>query len=256
AYVVADPSGGGASTPGRKAAPQKATPQSAAGNAGLFLILGLIIGGGIGYALHGATGPREQGGMPKGPSDVMRGAGGSDAGSGMGGDAGAGMGGDAGSGMGGAPAGGGMGGGAPSQMPPQVVAMVQQYRAALAKDPNDVDANIGFGNLLFDSSQWEKAVDHYGRALAKNPRNADVRVDRAIALHNLDRNDEAKVELERVTREQPTHRNGWLNLGVVDATIGDRPGAIAAWEQYLKLDPNGEHAEAIRAQIQELKKSS
>ena len=116
--------------------------------------------------------------------------------------------------------------------------MVQQYREALAKDPNDVDANIGFGNLLFDSSQWEKAVDHYGRALAKAPGNADVRVDRAIALHNLDRNDEALKELQRVTREQPTHKNAWLNLGVISATLGDRAGAIAAWEQYLKLDPN------------------
>jgi len=173
--------------------------------------------------------------MPRGPSDIMSGAGGDAGGGAMG---------------------GGMGGsGAPSQMPPQVVAMVQQYRAALAKDPDDVDANIGLGNLLFDSSQWEKAVDHYGRALAKVPRNADVRVDRAIALHNLNRNDEAKTELERVTKEQPTHRNAWLNLGVIDATIGDRAGAIAAWEQYLKLEPNGDHADAIRAQIQELKKT-
>jgi hypothetical protein len=234
-----------ASASGPKPAVPKTSPRgAAAGNAGLFLILGLIIGGAIGYVLHGAAGPRSEGGMPRGPADVMRGsAAGNDGASGMGGGMGAG-------------GGGAGGGGTPPQMPPQVVAMVQQYREALAKDPNDVDANIGFGNLLFDSSQWEKAADHYGRALAKAPGNADVRVDRAIALHNLDRNDEALKELQRVTREAPTHKNAWLNLGVISATLGDRAGAIAAWEQYLKLDPSGEHADAIRAQIEDLKKAS
>lgn len=242
AYLMGTPAAG-ASAPGPKQAASKVSPQGAAtGNAALFLILGLIIGGAIGYVLHGAAGPRGEGGMPRGPADVMRGsaATGDDGSSGMGGGMGA----------------GGAGGGTPPQMPPQVVAMVQEYRKALAKDPNDVEANIGFGNLLFDSSQWEKAVDHYGRALAKVPGNADVRVDRAIALHNLDRNDEALKELQRVTREQPTHKGAWLNLGVISATLGDNAGAIAAWEQYLKLDPNSEHAGAIRAQIAELKKAS
>ena len=72
---------------------------AAAGNAGLFLILGLIIGGAIGYVLHGAAGPRGEGGMPRGPADVMRGsaAAGDDGASGMAG----GMGG--GGGMGGEP---------------------------------------------------------------------------------------------------------------------------------------------------------
>jgi tetratricopeptide (TPR) repeat protein len=170
--------------------------------------------------------------MPTGPADIMSGAGG--------------------------PAGGGagMGGGSPPQMPPQVAEMVQQYRQALARDPDDVDANIGLGNLLFDSGQWQKAVEHYGRALAKAPGNADVRVDRAVALHNLSRNDEALKELERVTREHPQHLNAWLNTGVIEATVGDRAGAIRAWEQYLKLAPSGQHADAIRAQIEELKKGA
>lgn len=242
AYVVGTPAAGASASGPKPAAPKAQPGSAAAGNAGLFLILGLIIGGAIGYVLHGAAGPRGEGGMPRGPADVMRG-------SAAAGDDGA-------SGMAGGMGGGAGGGGTPPQMPPQVVAMVQQYREALAKDPNDVDANIGFGNLLFDSSQWEKAADHYGRALAKAPGNADVRVDRAIALHNLNRNDEALKELQRVTREQPTHKNGWLNLGVISATLGDRAGAIAAWEQYLKLDPSGEHADAIRAQIEELKKAS
>jgi cytochrome c-type biogenesis protein CcmH/NrfG len=205
----------------------------------VFLLVGLLAGGAIGYALHGSIGPREEGGMPTGPADVMSGMAAGEAGQSEG-----------------APS-SGMPAGTPpagAQMPPQVVAMVQEYRNALDKNPDDVDANIGFGNLLFDSSQWQKAVDHYGRALAKAPGNADVRVDMAIALHNLGQDKRAREEIERVTREHPDHKNAWLNLGVVNATLGDRTGAIRAWERYLALDPNGPHTEEIQAQIEGLRK--
>jgi len=146
--------------------------------------------------------------------------------------------------------GAGMSGG---QMPPEVVAAVQKYRAALAADPNDLQANIGLGNLEFDSQQWDKAIDHYSRALEKDPKNGDVRVDRAIAYHSVGKDAQAKAELVRVTKDNPEHRNAWLNLGVVSAETNDKAGAIRAWEQYLKLEPNGPHAAAIKDELNRLK---
>ena len=259
AYLVAAPAAAGPSSSrpegtrgGALPGARKTASGGSPGPSWLFLVIGLACGGAVGYALHGAVGPRDQGGMPKGPSDVMRGAAGADEAGGMGDAGGTG-------GVGGADAGAGaaMGGGQkPPQMPPQVVAMVQKYRQALARDPDDLEANIGFGNLLFDSGQWQKAIDHYQRALKKSPGDADVRVDMAVAIHSLGQNDIARKELERVTREKPTHLNAWLNLGVVAATLGDNTGAIRAWERYLELDPQGEHAGAVRAQIEMLKKGS
>jgi hypothetical protein len=197
----------------------------------IYLIAGLLIGGAVGYALHSSVGPGGDG--PPGPSDMM------------GGGAGAGG------------AGGGMGApGGAAQMPPEVTAAVQRYRQALRVDPNDKDANIGLGNLLFDSGQYEKAIDHYSKALEKDPRNADVRVDRAIAYHSLGQDPKAKEEMLRVTRERPDHPNAWLNLGVVSAGTGDNATAIRAWEEYLKLQPSGPHAAAIREELAALKKRS
>lgn len=201
----------------------------------IFLLAGLLAGGAIGYAIHGSLGGHEEGGPAPTGNDAMGGT--------------APQGGDNGPASAGGPPPG-------AQMPPQVMAMVQQYRAALEKNPDDVAANIGFGDLLFDSAQWEKAVDHYGRALAKDPGNADVRVDMAIAYHNLGQDQRAREEMERVTHDHPDHKQAWLNLGVVSATMGDRAGAIRAWERYLTLDPNGPHAPEIRAQIEELRKQS
>ena len=201
------------------------------GVAWLLLVVGLAVGGMVGFALHSAIGPRGEAGMPAGPADILAGGSG-----------------------GGAP-GAGAGAGAPQGMPAQVVQMVQAYKAALAKNPKDLEANIGLGNLEFDSAQWEKAIDYYTRSLAIDPRNADVRVDRAIAYHSSGQNDLAKKELLRVTREKPDHKNAWLNLGIVMRETGDLTGAAGAWERYLELDPNGEHAADIRQELANLKQA-
>ena len=219
------------SRPGANRTPAAAST-AISGTSWIFLVAGLLCGGAIGYTLHGAVGPRaEEGGIAP-PSDAM------------------------GSGMGGPPAGGAPAGMPQGQMPAQVMQMIGEYREKLAKNPDDVEANIGLGNLEFDSNQWEKAVEHYQKALDKSPGNADVRVDMAVAYHNLGQNDKAKAEMERVTKEHPDHRNAWLNLGVVCSDMGDKAGAIKSWEQYLKLEPNGPHSASIRAQIEDMKRGS
>jgi tetratricopeptide (TPR) repeat protein len=207
----------------------------------LLLVVGLAVGGMVGYALHSAVGPRaEEGGAPQGPADIMAGASGDGGGSAAGG-------------MGGM--GGGAPGGAPQSMPGPVMQMVAGYKATLMKNPKDAEALIGLGNLEFDSGQWQHAIDYYSRALEVDAKNADVRVDRAIAYHSSGQDDVAKKELLRVTREKPEHKNAWLNLGVVNNQMGDRAGARAAWEHYLELDPQGEHAATVRQEIEALKQA-
>ncbi len=193
-----------------------------------FLVIGLVVGGAVGYSLRAAVTPRADGGMPTGPADVMSGGG---------------------------AMGGGMGGsGMPSnQMLPEVIEALAKYRNALAENPNDLQANIGMGNMMFDSNKWDKAIEHYSKALEVDPKNADVRVDRAIAYHSLGQNDKALADMKQVTREQPTHKNAWLNLGVVAGAMGDKKTNIEAWEQYLKLEPSGPHSEAIRGELARLK---
>jgi Flp pilus assembly protein TadD len=200
-----------------------------------LLVAGLAVGGVIGYTLRSSVGPRDEGGMPTGPADIMAG---SEAG------AGSGM-------MGGMPGGTGS---PPGSMPTQVMQMIQSYKAVLAKNPDDLEANIGLGNLEFDSGQWSKAIESYTRALKIDPKNADVLVDRAIAYHSTGANDVAKTELLRVTKEFPQHKNAWLNLGVVASQLGERPVALQAWQRYLELAPTGEHSEAIRQEIENLKR--
>src|SRR6185295_18221993 len=72
------------------------------GIAWLLLVVGLAVGGMVGFALHSAVGPRAESEMPQGPADIMAGNSGAPEG---------------GSGMGGAP------GSAPQSMPAPVMQM-------------------------------------------------------------------------------------------------------------------------------------
>lgn len=198
----------------------------------LMLAVGLVVGGAVGYALRSGSAPGTGGGAPAGPADPMSGGG-------MGG------------GMGGA------GGGMPTggAMPAEVMELIQKYHAALAQNPDDIQAHVGLGNLFFDSGQWAKAAEHYAEALKRDAKNADVRVDMAIAFHNVGDDARARQELERVTKENPQHKNAWFNLGVVAGAAGDKATNIRAWEQYLKIDPNGERSAGVRDELARLKQA-
>jgi len=237
AYIVSAP--GVSSSAGQPRAHGTARTPSR-GKAGLppwaFLVIGLIAGGAIGYALRAAVTPRMEGGMPTGPADVMAG-GGSPVDGGMGGDAG----------------GGDAGGMQKTQMMPEVIQALAKYRNALATDPTNVEANVGMGNLMFDAGKWDKAIEYYTTALQKDPKNADVGVDRAVAYHSLGQDKRALEELKRITRENPNHKNAWLNLGVVAGSMGDNKTNIEAWETYLKLEPTGQHSDAVRGELAKLR---
>lgn len=191
----------------------------------LLLAVGLAVGGMIGYTLHGSVGPRAEEGDVSAPSGGMM------------------------------PGGTTPGGAAPGgPMPPDVMKAVESYRAALAKNPDDVQAHIGLGNLDFDSGQWQQAIAHYTTALGLDPKNPDVRVDRAIAYHNLGQDEQAVAEMAAVTKSNPTHKNAWLNLGVVSSGMGNRKVAIEAYERFLALEPNGERSDRVRKDLAEMKK--
>lgn len=67
----------------------------------------------------------------------------------------------------------------------------------------------------------------------------------ARMLSAMGRRAEATAVFERVTREQPTRRAGWYNLGIWLEAQGDLPGARASFERALTIDPD--YARALDA---------
>jgi tetratricopeptide (TPR) repeat protein len=148
------------------------------------------------------------------------------------------------------------GGSAPPGPQPKPVSAeeVNLLENAVKADPNNLDALVRLGNIYFDANQPQKAIEAYERALKINPKNGDVRTDMAVMYRNLKDYDRAIAELKRAAADDPKHANSRYNLGII--LLHDKKdfkGAIAAWEDFLKIEPVGERADMIRERLKQLK---
>jgi len=136
----------------------------------------------------------------------------------------------------------------------EVASQIQTLKEIVKKDPKNLPAWVELGNLYFDSDQPKEAIEAYSHYLAVKPDNPDVRTDMGIMYRKLGQFDRALEEFRKAAQTDPKHVNSRYNIGLV--LLHDKQdikGAIKAWEEYLKVDPNSERAQRIRAQIEKMK---
>jgi cytochrome c-type biogenesis protein CcmH/NrfG len=149
--------------------------------------------------------------------------------------------------------------GAPVKAPPardsnEVTFEIQSLKEIVKKDPKNLPAWVELGNLYFDTDQPKEAIEAYSQYLAVKPDNPDVRTDMGIMYRKLGQFDRAIEEFRKAAQSDPKHINSQYNIGLVLLhDKQDMKGAIKAWEEYLKVDPNSERAQRIRTQIEKMK---
>jgi cytochrome c-type biogenesis protein CcmH/NrfG len=150
----------------------------------------------------------------------------------------------------------------PAPTPPardsvEVASQIQTLKEIVKKDPKNLPAWVELGNLYFDSDRPKEAIEAYSRYLAVKPDNPDVRTDMGIMYRKMGQFDKALEEFRKAAQIDPKHANSRYNIGIVLLhDKHDMKGAIAAWEDYLKVDPSSERAQRIRAQIEKMKAMS
>jgi len=151
---------------------------------------------------------------------------------------------------------------APAAAPPprdtiEATSQIQTLKEIVKKDPKNLPAWVELGNLYFDTDQPKEAIEAYGQYLAIKPNNADVRTDMGIMYRKLGQFDKAIQEFKKAAQSDPKHVNSRYNIGLV--LLHDKQdiqGAVKAWEEYLKVDPNSEKAQRISAQIEKMRSMS
>lgn len=149
--------------------------------------------------------------------------------------------------------------GVPAPGPPardsiEVASQIKTLKEIVTKDPKNLPAWVELGNLYFDTDQPKEAIEAYSQYLAVKPDNPDVRTDMGIMYRKLGQFDKAIEEFRKAAQSDPKHVNSRYNIGLV--LLHDKQdikSAIKAWEDYLKVDPNSERAQRIRAQIEKMK---
>jgi cytochrome c-type biogenesis protein CcmH/NrfG len=127
--------------------------------------------------------------------------------------------------------------------PEQQKAMVDRAAApllqAVQSNPNDFDSLVKLANLYFDGQQYEQAILYYERGLTITPDNPDVLTDLGTAYWYAGSPDKALYDFQKSLKVRPNHPGTLFNMGVVKwQGKGDPAGAVAAWQELLKTNPD------------------
>lgn len=114
-------------------------------------------------------------------------------------------------------------------------AALQQQAQADAGNPAGW---VRLGHAYFDSARHAEAIDAYEKALALDAGNADVWVDLGVMYRRSSNPQKAVDCFKRATAVNPRHETARFNMGIVLLhDLGDRAGALAAWENLLASNP-------------------
>jgi cytochrome c-type biogenesis protein CcmH/NrfG len=108
----------------------------------------------------------------------------------------------------------------------------------LKTDPNNSDVLIQVGKIYSATHQFKEAASYYGKALQVDPKNVAIRTEMASCLYYNGDVDEAISQLQQSLHYDPKDANSLFNLGMIKwQGKQDRKGALAAWQQLLKSNP-------------------
>ena len=134
------------------------------------------------------------------------------------------------------------------------VAEIENYREILRKDPNNLQALIGIGNLYFDTKQDSLAIENYRKALAIDPTNANVRTDMAVCFRRSGNPAQAIEELKKAISTAPRHAQARYNLGLILIhDMRDVEGGIKAWEALLENVPDYPYRDNLKAEVAKMR---
>lgn len=131
---------------------------------------------------------------------------------------------------------------------------LELLKNVIAKDPNNFNALVQLAHHYFDANQPMEAVKAYGDALALKPNDADLLTDQGVMFRRLGWYDKAIENFSRAADADPKHIHSLYNLGIVYRyDLNDFPNAIEAWGRFLQRDPQGESAQSVRSEIDQMR---
>ena len=139
---------------------------------------------------------------------------------------------------------------------------IDNYQKAMQLTPNDASLHNNLGSLYAEMGKVAEAQAEFQKAADLNPAGASgYYYNLGVVMVNQGKMDEAAVSLKKATDLDPTNANAfyWYGMALLgkaetkpDGTIVAVPGTIEAFQNYLKLQPNGQWAQAAQASLDQV----
>jgi cytochrome c-type biogenesis protein CcmH/NrfG len=121
----------------------------------------------------------------------------------------------------------------------------------LKSNPKDSASLMQVGAIYYTTGQYTEASAYYERALQTEPANVADRVKLATSLYREGDADAAIAQLNKALTYDPKDANTLFDLGMIKLQgKQDGKGALAAWRQLLKSNP--QMSTDHKAQVQRL----
>jgi len=135
--------------------------------------------------------------------------------------------------------------GAPAKMPSltdmkhMADKQAEPVLAKLKTDPRNSGLLNQLGTIYKKTHQFKDAAGYYQKALDVDPKNVAARTDLASCMFYEGDADGALQQLQQSLSYDPKDANSLFNLGLIRLQAkNDRQGAVAAWQQLLKSNPD------------------
>lgn len=115
-----------------------------------------------------------------------------------------------------------------------------EFQQAVTLNPNFAQARIDLGLVLLEASDFKTAAIHLDKAillLGRKPDSAFPRYLRAKIHAENTETQKAAALLQDAVALQPQFAEAWSDLGQARKTLLDEPGALAAFEKSVAIDP-------------------
>jgi tetratricopeptide (TPR) repeat protein len=123
----------------------------------------------------------------------------------------------------------------------QLPLAIEQYRSALAIDPEHADSHSNIGVALFQLARPNEAVHHYSLAVQFEPNHHDALNNLANAYQAGERYDEAGVAYRKAIDVKPRRTADYAillsNYGNMLHASEQYEQAVAVWKRALALNP-------------------
>ncbi len=133
------------------------------------------------------------------------------------------------------------------------------YKKATELKPDYAEAWNGLANAYNTQKKLDLALEasanaaKYGGAPGGGG-SASALYNQGVILWNQGKYPEAKEKFEAAAKADASYADAHYRLGMANLNLGDMPGAVAAFEGYLKAAPTGEYAEQVKGILTSIKK--
>lgn len=128
--------------------------------------------------------------------------------------------------------------GAAAQQHGDLKAAIDDFRKALALNPEMIQARASLGEALAAAGQMNEAIENDARVLEADPQNDEVRMNLAMAYYRTGDWNHARLQLEKLHAARPADINRTTLLAYTYNKL-DRPGDAVALLRPLERDHAG-----------------